>query len=98
MKEQTMTQEQGNVYFKELVEKFNKDHNDPTLTPTEQFLLTRIVEVGKAIAELEEKIKTLNEEANEKMAQVNELSKQAINLQGRSQGYTDSLLALKQTD
>jgi len=91
-------EDKGQVYFKELVDKFNKDHNDPTFTHAEKFLLTRIMEVGKAVSELEEKIKKLNEEANEKMSQVNELTKQAINLQGRSQGYTDSLLSLRQED
>lgn len=90
---QVMTPEQ--LYLQGLLDKFNTNPEDPTLQQVERVLLKKLVEVHKNINDLSGQINTLNEEIKEKQQKGNALVQQVTHLQGQSQGYLDSLLALR---
>lgn len=85
----------GEAYFREILDKFNKDPNDPTLEKAERILLTQIQAAQKSISEIAGQIDTLNEEIKERQQKNETLVQQLIHLQGKSQGFVDSLLALR---
>lgn len=93
-------------YMEEILEKFNADPADPTLTEMERKLLTgakliqdQIVAMDKEVKAMAEENKAKQEEANqliqENMNKSQELKQKMIYLQGQAQGFIDSLLALK---
>jgi len=68
--------------------KFNANPEDPGLSEAERVLMGKIVLVQKDIAEKVNRVNELNKESQE-------LTQQVVHLQGQSQGFLDSLLALK---
>jgi peptidoglycan hydrolase CwlO-like protein len=93
MAEQQLTADQ--VYLQAILEKFNKDPEDPTLQEVEKVLLAKIRDVQQEIAKLAKEVETTNTEIRERQEKGNNLVQQVIHKQGQSQGYIDSLLALK---
>lgn len=93
MAEQQLTPEQA--YLQAILEKFNKDPADPTLQEVEKVLLAKIRDVQQEISKLAKEVETINTEIKERQEKGNNLVQQVIHMQGQSQGYIDSLLALK---
>lgn len=77
-------------YIQGVLEKFNVDPDDQELTVAERTLMRKIAETQRSINEKVEKITELNKEAQT-------LNQQVIHLQGQSQAFLDSLLALRPT-
>jgi len=90
---QPMTPEQA--YLQDILQKFNADPEDPTLQTAEKVLLTKIQTTQQNIADVAKQIEELNNEIRERQEKGNQLVQQLVHLQGQSQGYVDSLLALR---
>ena len=88
-----LTSEQ--LYLKEVLEKFNVNSNDPTLQDVERILLTKIKEDHKLIAEKAQEIDKLNAEICTQQENSKNILQQITHLQGQSQGYVESLLAIR---
>jgi len=91
--EQPMTPEQA--YLQEVLGKFNENPADESLGETEKVLLAKIRTTQQSIADLAKQVEDLNTEIRERQEKGNGLVQQLVHLQGQSQGYVDSLLALK---
>jgi len=83
------------AYFQEILEKFNTNPEDPSLKDVERVLLGKIQIAQKSISELAKQVEELNSEIRERQEKGNQLVQQLVHLQGQSQGYVDSLLALR---
>lgn len=88
-----LTPEQA--YLEEILQKFNANPEDPTLGDAERVLLSRIQTVQRNIGDVAKQIEELNGEIRERQEKGNQLVQQLVHLQGQSQGYVDSLLALR---
>jgi len=93
VQEQTVSPEQA--YLNDILQKFNINPEDESLKETEKLLLSKIQAVQKAISEASKEIEQLNEEIRERQEKGNGLVQKLVHLQGQSQGYVDSLLALR---
>ena len=95
-----MTEEKTEVtpeqkYFDEVLTKFNENPNDETLTEPERVLLDKIRSAQKEMSDLATEFETNNKEVAERQEKGARMAQQLAHLQGRSQGYVDSLLALR---
>lgn len=79
-------------YLNSILEKFNADPNDESLSETERVLLQKVMDVEKEVVELSEQFNTLAEEIKAKQEKANQ---QILLKKGQSQGLVDSLLALR---
>ena len=91
--EQQLTPEQA--YLQEVLEKFNTNPEDPSLQDVERVLLEKIRGTQQGISEIAKQIEELNAEIRERQEKGNQLVQQLVHLQGQSQGFVDSLLALR---
>ena len=83
------------AYLQGVLAKFNENPEDPTLHQAERVLLKKIRDVQQAIAEAAKQVEELNTEIRERQEKGNQVVQQLVHLQGQSQGYVDSLLALR---
>lgn len=83
------------TYLEDVLKKFNANPNDPSLDDVEKVLLRRIQEVHIEISNLSKQLEGLNKEIKERQDKGEQLVQQLVHLQGKSQGFVDSLLALK---
>lgn len=83
------------AYLQSILERFNANPEDPTLHDVEKVLLARIREVQQEVSKLTQEVEQLNTEIRERQEKGNALVQQLIHKQGQSQGYLDSLLALR---
>lgn len=90
---QEMTPDQA--YLQGVLEKFNTNPEDPTLVQSEKVLLGKIRGTQQTISELAKQVEDLNTEIRERQEKGNQLVQQLVHAQGQSQGYVDSLLALR---
>lgn len=90
---QPLTTEQA--YFQEVLEKFNTNPEDPSLQDVERVLLRKIKAAQQSISELAKQVEDLNAEIRERQEKGNQLVQKLVHLQGQSQGFVDSLLALR---
>jgi hypothetical protein len=88
-----LTQEQA--YLQAILEKFNTDPEDPTLQHAEKILLTKIKEIQQFISERTKEIDALNIEIRERQEKGNAIVQKVVHAQGQSQGYLESLLAVR---
>jgi hypothetical protein len=88
-----LTPEQA--YLQVILEKFNANPDDPTLQDVERILLIKIKEVQQTISEKAQEIEKLNAEIRERQEKGNVLVQQITHAQGQSQGYVESLLAVR---
>jgi len=93
VQEQPMSPEQE--YLQAVLQKFNENPADETLNDVERALLGKIRNTQKSIADLAKQVEDLNAEIRERQEKGNGLVQQLVHMQGQSQGYVDSLLALK---
>lgn len=91
--EPVLTQDQA--YLQEVLQKFNTNPEDESLKDVEKVLLGKIRETQEAISKISQEIEDLNTEIRERQEKGNGLVQQLVHLQGQSQGFLDSLLALK---
>lgn len=77
-------------YLQSVLDRFNVNPDDPSLSVAERVLMKKIAEAQKNISEKVQKVNELNQEAQG-------LTQQIVHLQGHSQGLLDSLLALRPT-
>jgi len=77
-------------YLQGVLEKFNTNPDSPELSVAERTLMRKIAESQRNINEKVQKINEINKEAQN-------LIQQVVHLQGQSQGFLDSLLALRPT-
>lgn len=82
-------------YFNQVLAKFNENPQDEALTEPERVLLEKIKTTQKEMSELATEFETLNKEVAERQERGAQLAQRMAHLQGRSQGYVDSLLALR---
>jgi hypothetical protein len=90
-----MNKEAQQMYLENILEKFNANPDDPSLGDIEKVLLRKIQEVHIKISNLSKQLEGLNKEIKERQDKGEPLVQQLVHLQGKSQGYIDSLLALK---
>jgi len=83
------------AYLQAVLEKFNVNPEDPTLQDVEKILLSRIRDTQHEISQLAQEVEKLNGEICERQEKGNQLVQQLVHKQGQSQGYVESLLALK---
>lgn len=101
MTEQEVKQEEARpvspeqAYFEEVLTKFNTNPEDPSLQDIERVLLAKVQTAQKSISELSKQVENLNTEIRERQEKGSQLVQQLVHLQGQSQGYVDSLLALR---
>lgn len=76
------------AYLEAVIAKFNANPHDPELSDAERVLMGKIVATQKDISEKVNRVNELNKESQT-------LTQQVVHLQGQSQGFLDSLLALK---
>ena len=95
MTDQTLAPEQD--YLREVLRKFNADPNDASLSEVEKILLNKIQGVQNEIAGLRQEVDKLNAEIRERQDKGTNIVEQIVHKQGQSQGYIDSLLALRTT-
>lgn len=81
---------ENQVYLESVLAKYNADPNDPSLSVAERVLMGKIALSQKEINDKVTEINELNKKAQA-------LTQQVVHLQGQSQGFLDSLLALKPT-
>ena len=93
--EQTAELSEDNKYLQSVVDKFNADPNDPTLTTAEHVLIQKVVLVQKEVNDLAQQFVQLNNEVKEKQEQMATLNQQIVLKKGQSQGLIESLLALR---
>lgn len=75
-------------YLQGVLDKFNSNPEDPSLSAAERALMRKIADTQRDLNEKVQKINELNQEAQN-------LTQQVVHLQGQSQGFIDSLLALR---
>jgi predicted transcriptional regulator len=81
---------ENQVYLESVLARFNANPEDPSLSVAERVLMSKIAASQKEISEKVQKVNELNQEAQQ-------LTQAVVHLQGQSQGFLDSLLALKPT-
>ena len=81
---------EAQTYLQSVLDRFNVNPEDPTLSVAERVLMKKIAEAQKNISEKIQEVNKLNQEAQG-------LTQQVVHLQGHSQGLLDSLLALRPT-
>lgn len=89
---------EDNRYLQSVVDKFNTDPNDLTLTKPESILIQKVVLVQKEVNDFAQEYVKLSNEIKEKQDQMNTLNQQIILKRGQSQGLVESLLALRNKD
>ena len=77
-------------YLQSVLDRFNVNPEDPSLSVAERVLMKKIAEAQKNISEKVQEVNKLNQDAQA-------LTQQIVHLQGHSQGLLDSLLALRPT-
>ena len=90
-----MLTEEQTVYLQEVFDKFNADPFDESLKDFERLLMNKFQEVQEAIAKSSKEIDGVNEDINKLQDKGNSLVKRITHLRGQSQGFLDSLLALR---
>jgi len=85
----------GQEYLKDILEKFNANNSDSTLSDAERLLLQKTVGVEKEINNLSQEFVKLNNEIKEKQDQMNQLNQKIVLKRGQSQGFVESLLVLR---
>ena len=83
------------TYLQGVLKKFNENPEDPALAQAERVLLGKIRDTQKTLADLAKQVEVLNAEIRERQEAGNGLVQQLVHAQGLSQGYVDSLLALR---
>jgi t-SNARE complex subunit (syntaxin) len=83
------------LYFEGILKKFNANPNDTALSEAERVLLSKIKATQTIIADLAKQVEDLNTEIRERQEKGDQLIQQLIHAQGQSQGFVDSLLALR---
>lgn len=83
------------AYFDGILEKFNKNPDDEELSSTERVLLGKILDTQKEISKLASELEDLNKEISERRERSVQLAQRFASLQGKAQGFLDSLLALR---
>lgn len=87
-----------NNYVGELIDKFNKDKNDPTITESERVLLNQILQLNMGISELSKKAEGIMKDIDEKQGSLQELNGEILMLRGQVRGVTNSLILLKENE
>lgn len=90
---QQLTPEQE--YMLGVLNKFNANPEDPTLSNAEKVLMGRILSAKQMVASLTKQMEDLNTTITKCQNDKNILMQQLLFAEGQSQGYEDSLLALK---
>ena len=85
--------DENGQYLKSVVDRFNEAPD--TLTVTEKVLMEQIVEVSKALGEVQQQLQTLQQEIQERQQNVQTLLQQANHGNGQLQALQTALLKLK---
>ncbi|KKM23462.1 hypothetical protein LCGC14_1614970 [marine sediment metagenome] len=93
IKTQSLTPDQ--LYLQGVLQKFNVNPSDPALNETERVILSKVKMTQQSISDLAKQLEDLNAEIRESQEKSNGLVQQLVHAQGLSQGYIDSLLALR---
>ena len=84
------------LYLQSILDKFNTNPEDQTLTKVERTVLRRIMQVEQEVSELAKQAMDLQKEMEEKQNQMVGLNQQILHKKGQSQGLLDSLLAARE--
>lgn len=84
------------AYLNDLLKKFNENPDDPSLNPMVKFLLGQIRTSQQEVSDIMKQVETLNNEIRERQSKGEALIQQLNRKQGESQGYINTILAIRQ--
>lgn len=85
--------DENGLYLKSVVDRFNE--NPESLNATEKVLMEQIVEVSKALGEVQQELQTLQQEISEGQQNAQVLLQRANHGNGQLQALQTALLKLK---
>jgi len=85
-------------YLQSLLDRFNANPQDETLTPVQRALLSQVQAVTKEISSLVVQGEEVNNEIVERQNKLVQLNQQVLLKRGQSQGLVEALLALRQEE
>lgn len=83
-------------YLQGLLDKFNANAEDPTLTHAQRALLGQVRAVTQELSQLFVQADEVNKEIQEGNSKLQNLQQQVLLKRGQSQGLVDALLALRE--